>query len=945
MRLIGVTVRNYRIHRACTVTFDPERTVIGGPNESGKSTLVEAIHRALFLRARGGGEPHQAMKPFSGAGHPEVELHFEAGGVRYHLHKRFSGQSGTTSLTRAGAPALAAERAEAELARILCVADEVGAKAACHHWAHLWAWQGASGGDPAEHANAQRDSLLQRLSQTGGAAAAMQSALDARVAKMFSERVEATFRPDDKPKAGTELARAEEAHAAAQRAHDEAISRLERLHQALRDHAAATRTLVSTQAELAQHREEHAATETRAGRLAELRREEASREADANAAGAHWAALDAAERDIAERRKRLAELRTVLAPQAETTRRLSAAAEYTRAMAAEALKACDAAQDQVRGARQQFELAAAWVALFDKRQRAKELAPRAAQAREVAATIAALTAELGLLPMIEAAQLKRLTKLETALVAAAAALHAMAAGIELLAADGAVLLGGRAMAPGRVEIVTEDTELAVGSSVRLRIRPGGGTSLADARAAVQDARADVQTLLDTLGVATGAAAADVHRRRTELAARIRAETTRLGDLDAGAIEQKLEAAKAECAVAEAGMARRLAALGGQGTPAAPVSVAAAQTAEYQWNERFRAAESAEQRARAARDAATNTLASANAELTAQLAAVDRQNREVVDLEAQLRLLLTAHGEDADRLSRRQAGELKKSAADAALAATRQAVAGLQPDLLGPTQARLRRVLDEIQRRQQEAEKAKAIAETLLRSDGGLDPEADLALAQASLAAAGERLATVRRRAEALRLLDQLFRQEQQSLADLFTRPLVNTVSVYLQALFGAGARAEVNLDHTTFSQIRVSRPAFAGGASVAFGQLSGGTKEQVAVAVRLAMAEILAANHDGGLPLVLDDAFANADPERVQQLQAMLDLAATRGLQIIVVTCAPSDYVKLGARLVTLPPPSGDPGAALRLRSEVVDTPPEGVATSRAVVPAAAVRPAAVKTE
>ena len=61
-----------------------------------------------------------------------------------------------------------------------------------------------------------------------------------------------------------------------------------------------------------------------------------------------------------------------------------------------------------------------------------------------------------------------------------------------------------------------------------------------------------------------------------------------------------------------------------------------------------------------------------------------------------------------------------------------------------------------------------------------------------------------------------------------------------------------------------------------------------------------------------DDAFAYSDPDRVQTLQRMLYLAASRGLQVIVLTCAPSDYAALGATHVTLrleksvPTPSDD---------------------------------------
>ena len=70
--------------------------------------------------------------------------------------------------------------------------------------------------------------------------------------------------------------------------------------------------------------------------------------------------------------------------------------------------------------------------------------------------------------------------------------------------------------------------------------------------------------------------------------------------------------------------------------------------------------------------------------------------------------------------------------------------------------------------------------------------------------------------------------------------------------------------------------------------------------MRLALAEILAADFGGCLPVVFDDAFAYADPERIESLQRMLDLAAVRGLQVIVLTCTPADYAGFRAREVRM---------------------------------------------
>ena len=128
--------------------------------------------------------------------------------------------------------------------------------------------------------------------------------------------------------------------------------------------------------------------------------------------------------------------------------------------------------------------------------------------------------------------------------------------------------------------------------------------------------------------------------------------------------------------------------------------------------------------------------------------------------------------------------------------------------------------------------------------------------------AGEHLIRVRRYSQAILLLDRLFQDEQRSLARQFTQPFADRISGYLQCIFGAGALAQVDLDSNEFTGLRLSRLGF-GNSPFEFDNLSGGTREQTAAAVRLAMAEVLAADHGGCLPVIFDDAFAYADPERV----------------------------------------------------------------------------------
>ena len=76
MEFKKVTIKNYRIHREQIVDFDQCLTLIGGENEKGKSTIAEAIHRALFFKANGNSAQHKSMKSTLYPDDPEVELIF-----------------------------------------------------------------------------------------------------------------------------------------------------------------------------------------------------------------------------------------------------------------------------------------------------------------------------------------------------------------------------------------------------------------------------------------------------------------------------------------------------------------------------------------------------------------------------------------------------------------------------------------------------------------------------------------------------------------------------------------------------------------------------------------------------------------------------------------------------------------------------------------------------
>jgi uncharacterized protein YhaN len=81
------------------------------------------------------------------------------------------------------------------------------------------------------------------------------------------------------------------------------------------------------------------------------------------------------------------------------------------------------------------------------------------------------------------------------------------------------------------------------------------------------------------------------------------------------------------------------------------------------------------------------------------------------------------------------------------------------------------------------------------------------------------------------------------------------------------------------------------GRTVPFKDLSIGTQEQLGVISRLACAMTVAA--EGGVPVILDDALGYSDPQRLEEMGAVLAIAG-REAQVIVLTCMPERYQHVG---------------------------------------------------
>lgn len=921
MKLLSVTIKHYRVHGNITVNFDESRTVIGGPNEAGKSTLVECIHNAFFLRSRVTGAIQKGMlSEFHAGGHPTVELRFESGGREYTITKVFAGnQSASTTLREqparraehadvggaagavGGARTLRDEEAEGKIHEILQAEDIGGGRnleaRLRMQWAHLWVWQGASTEDPLAHANAEphAELLRERLSRVDGGGV-LESPLDAAAARDIAARHTDTFTDKGKPRAGSDLDAATKLLEAAEAARAQAGGALEALNAAVDTIDTTGRTIAVCDTKLGEARDELERVRTKQRQAAELA--VAIAEEQAAAATAELAHADAvrADAEIVACRAEIVAVESRMGPD-------FTALETLRQSEEACTLRCDAAtKAMVEAGRRQAEATAAF-ALHDvceKHERLlverEGLGGRCNLIAEQRSKVQELVALRDLVPQVTAAELASITRLDRARELAEATLEAIATKVEVLAASGPVTLAGAAIVVGSPVTITGDAELAVGggaATATLRISPGGGRSLAEATQRLDEARAALDAALVAGGIESVEAARGAHSRRQSLDADIHAVRLAIEGLGGDQADADLATLDADIARAAAEVRRRAPAgfVRPTGLAAAQAAIAAAERELAAAGEAVTTATTEVTTARSQLDAVAERRRQATEKLQANRAELDSLRTKAAVLEER-------HG--TDRAPRIAALAHAWDMAAARVSASRGRLARLAPDALELDRQRLERTLTTLAAMKQEAETKRQLARAKLELEGTTDPREDLARATARRRLAAAEQARAAREAETVKLLAALFGEKKREVESQFVAPLTSRVSGYLERLYGEGTSVGVDYENGRFSRLTLSRRGV-GDATFEFSQLSSGAKEQTAAAFRLAMAEVLAEDHDGCLPVVFDDAFVNSDADRQAALQRLLDLAAARGLQVIVLSCRPETYATLGAKAVTLP--------------------------------------------
>lgn len=847
--------------------------IVVEPNETGKSTLLDALRAAFFIRHSTKNEVTRSFVPKGDDVAPRISVDFQIGGHAWSLEKQFikspsvrlSGASGRRE----------SEAAEDALQGLL--GFERGNNRSTDHETRgplgmLWVEQ-ASALQVESPNRLVRDTVRGVLEAEVGAVTGGRrfDAIRANVETAYSAlRTPSTRKPRG------ELAAAETLVTTTGEARQKAEAAFRDYEQTLNDLDIAKARLRIVQRDLAdpgmgeERRklvDDQKLAETAALRSTAAEAQYGRADEVAKTAVARIQRLDAAEKrmadataDLAARQKTRDEAKTALDAAAGDEEACRTSLEAARAARQEADAALSVAHERSR----QFAAAAAARRAIEARNSLTDLEKRE---RELAVDASA---------SIDEGELAKLAALERSEIEARARFDAGTVKVAIELADGARLkIDGQPSDASSADVLTV-TRFEIGDAGTLTVTPpqGSGRSidvdLASARSGVAAARRALGIDSHSAGIARNERAAAATRELKAL--RLQISSACPGDPTIG-LAPGADALRAY--VATLGDALGDAQAPPDDVPAIEKDAANAKLAEA-------TAAGRHEDARAVLSKAETGLATA----TAELASASRESEAAAD---ELRVV----NEDGDR-----------SALDAALAEAQRDRAGkleaLERAREGARAFNLEAIakrLDNIDRaaargHQEQLELTARIAalEASVVREGTAGPAGRVAESREEEQAAISACNRLRYEAETLELLRSALTEAADEASRTFLAPVTRRAAGYIgQLLPGC---------ELTFDEELGLAGVMRSGIDESCGDLSKGTQEQLAILTRLAFADMLL--EDGApISLILDDPLVYSDDARLETMTDILQEASKR-MQVILLTCRSKAFRHVDGNRITL---------------------------------------------
>ena len=856
--------------------------LVVGPNELGKSTLLDALRAVLFERHGSRAQPIVALQNDRSGAAPVVELVFEVGGAEYTLTKRFV-RSPFARLQCPDGTLLEADAAENELRNLLGFA-EAGNRGATSEtlgmWGVLWVLQGQSFGRPDLPASAL-------ASLSAGLESEVGTVLGGRRGRELPQVIQqqqgdlvtpARRQPRGAYKDALDnVSELEQRLSAQQQQKSEMSETLEQL--------AATTTRLARLEEGSQDRIDQKELTGAQEQLGEVMRHDLQLEAAHSELQNRQRQLEQAERAQTERTSRRAELKADQEKLKQDTKRLKELQKHQQESSATLDEFRQAATDAESAVEAATQSEARWRRILDRITRSAELNDLLRQQSAVEAAQERLTDAQRQAEQIKVTDesLQRIRQSTDAAEQANARLSVAATRVTFdipsdrltgIEADGVPLTDP----PKTVEAV-EPVSITIPERGRILIEPAVADRDQLLRAE-RKAKAELDAALGEVEAQTLAEAQVLRDQRRDL------------EVIADAAQQELEriapddgAATLQPRIDE--LRRTLEGLpSDEDTPEKEQAEAALESAQAEHQK----ARGEERVAREAVDERAQAVSDLMVEVRTLQNTVDSHTGVVGRRDEQLR-------SDAEGVPDQQLAEAHETAAQA-VTEQKQTVSSLEAERPASArtqlEARITRLKAAIEKRESDRvnlriESVRLSERIEVHDSAGIDEAIEHT--QHELEQATLRRDRFEREVEVLDLLADTLRTAESDAKERYVAPVVNRIHPYLQMLF---PDAEISIGEDMYIT-GMSRHA---GYEESFDHLSMGTQEQIAVLVRLAFAEMLI---DQGAPaaVVLDDALVFSDDQRMRLMFDILSHAAQR-VQILVFTCREQLFEGLGAHQLQL---------------------------------------------
>ncbi len=309
-----------------------------------------------------------------------------------------------------------------------------------------------------------------------------------------------------------------------------------------------------------------------------------------------------------------------------------------------------------------------------------------------------------------------------------------------------------------------------------------------------------------------------------------------------------------------------------------------------------AARHALEKARTALDAPEKVLRSFAKELASAEAIYEESEKRLKNL---LDRLGKAESECAENklLEETEAAQSTVAAQEASVAKMRAELS--EDDTLEQAEARVERLqkaADDRRKKQQNLEINIGRLKERVHVLEGAGIDEDIERENRQLEICEREFGRLEREVQVLSLLLDTLRNAEREAKELYLSPVTDRMRPYLQRLFPGS-------DITIDEDLRITGVIREAGYEEPFPLLSMGTQEQIAVLVRLAFAEMLV---EQGRPatVVLDDALVFSDDTRMERMFDILTVASRR-VQILILTCREQLFENVGGHTLSLR--SGDP--------------------------------------